>query len=146
MRKIILSIFILIALCLPVMAADVGTCTETLEDSPGSLIKVVKLDCVAATGDIVRTLTKSDAIKGHMLMQINVTPIIAPTASSDLYIYAGSGVRVSGTDFENIVTTSGTITYPQTGRPICWSSWTIDIDNNVVAAARVIIEMFFYKL
>ena len=146
MKKLIFVITICLLLSyFPLYAADVGTCTETLESGEsGSLVKVVKLDCTAAAGDIVRTLTSN--MKSYMLWKIHVTPIVAPTASSDLYIYAGSGVRVSGTDFENVVTTSSTITFPQTGNPICWSNWTVDIDNNVVAAARVIIELFFYKL
>jgi len=127
-------------------AADVGVCTETLEIKPTTNIKVLKVKCTADTGNIVKTLTYSSALQGHMLMQVDITPIVAPTAASDLYIYYGSGVKAGGTDLENTVTTTPTHNYLATGNPILWGTWTIDVDNNAVAAAQVVFEFYFYGL
>jgi hypothetical protein len=75
-----------------------------------------------------------------------VTPIVLPTAASDLYIYTGAGPKAGGTDLVDKVTTTSTENYLPTGNPILWGNWTIDVDNNVVAGARVIFEFFFYGL
>lgn len=96
MKKLIVIAFaVALLFCIQAHAADVGTCTETLEDGFWTKIAVVKLDCTAATGDIVRTLTSSPKIQGAMLQQVDIGLITAPTAASDLYIYNDNGTDVA---------------------------------------------------
>ena len=144
MKKLI--VFVVISLfCLPALAADVGTCTERIDSSSSSLVKVLIVDCTAAVGDVVRTLTSSTELQRHMLMQVDILPITLPTATSDLYIYNDNGSDAAGGELVDKVTTTPTQVIMQS-KPILFGNWRIDLDNNAVAGARIIFKFYLYKL
>ena len=141
MNKILLVLFCLVFTPFA-YAANVGTCTEVLEDMPNSGAKVITVTCTADTGNIVYTLEKYKSVLGKVLYQVEVFPLVVPTAASDLYIY-DFGADVAAGELVNKATTTGTITI-LSYKPAVTGPWTIDVDNNAVAAARLVFKLTFY--
>ena len=125
--------------------ADVGTCTESIDSDPSSNLKILIVDCTAAVGDIVRTLTSAVGLQRHMLMQVDIKPIVLPTATSDLYIYNDNGIDAAAGQLVDKVTTTSTQVI-MSDKPILFGNWRIDLDNNAVAGARIIFKFYLYKL
>jgi len=149
--KKLLAAFVFVLLCAG-LAYGAGTCVETVstyKDGDFMLTWTCTGDASDGTFPATTSNFRGNNIDGYIYQVVTDPGATAPTASYDITITDANGVDIMGAELENRSATATEQKVPKIGglygaRRVN-GTMTLNITNNSVTAAQVVIKVFGYK-